>query len=415
MTFFESIRIALRSLSANKLRSALTMLGIIIGVAAVIALMALGRGAQNQIIASIQANGTNLLFISPGAIQQGGVSQGQGSAATLTLEDAYALKDAELAPAVAEVAPELNTQGQLTFQGQNTRVRVLGVTEPYAVVRNTNIADGEWISEGNVTARATVVVLGPTTAANLFGEGTAVGQSIKINGVPFQVIGVTVPKGGTGFGSQDDVAFVPITTMSARLFGGGRFRGQTNVSQISVQVTDSSQIKPATEQITEILRQRHRITFGDNDFRVTSLDDILNTITQAIGIFTLFLGGVAAISLVVGGIGIMNIMLVTVTERTREIGIRKAIGAKRRDILIQFLTESVVLSVTGGLLGISLGWAISRLISGIPLNGSTLTAVVDLDAVLLATTFSTLIGLLFGVYPAYRASNLNPIDALRYE
>jgi putative ABC transport system permease protein len=415
MNVFESVRIALRSLTANKLRAALTMLGIIIGVGAVITLMSIGRGAQASIVASLQANGTNLLFVSPGATNQGGVNQGAGTAATLTLEDANALKDSPDAPSVADVAPEFGTGAQLSYQGQNVRTRVTGVTPSYAPVRVVTMADGEWISDAEVTARSTVVVLGPTTAANLFGDGDPINQQIKINGVPFRVIGVTVPKGGTGFGSQDDVAFVPITTIFARLFAGGRFRGQTQVSNISVQVVDASQVQPAISQISDILRQRHRITFGDDDFRVTSLDDILKTLTQITDTLTVFLGGIAAISLVVGGIGIMNIMLVSVTERTREIGIRKAIGAKKRDILVQFLTEAVVLSVTGGLIGIAIGWGLSRLISGIPFGGSQLNAVVDLDAVLLATLFSTAIGLFFGIYPANRAASLNPIDALRYE
>ncbi len=415
MSIYESVRIALRSLAANKLRAALTMLGIIIGVGAVIALMSIGRGAQASIVSSIQANGTNLLFVSPGSTNQGGVSQGAGTAATLTLEDANALNDPVNAPSISDVAPEFGSFGLLAWQGQNTRTRITGVTPPYAAVRNVSVADGDWISDANVQARATDVVLGPTTAANLFGDAEPVGQSIRINGVPFRVIGVTVAKGGTGFGSQDDQAFMPITTLESRVVGGGRFRGQTIVSQISVQVVDSQSIQPAISQITDILRVRHHITFGDDDFRVTSLDDILKTLTQITDTFTIFLGGIAAISLVVGGIGIMNIMLVSVTERTREIGIRKAIGAKKRDILVQFLTEAVVLSVTGGLIGIAIGWGLSRVISGIPFGNSTLNAVVDLDAVLLATLFSTAIGLFFGIYPANRAASLNPIDALRYE
>ena len=413
MSITESIRIALRSLAANKLRAALTMLGIIIGVGAVIALMSIGRGAQAQILSSIQANGTNLLFVSPGSTNQGGVNQGAGTAATLTLEDANALRDPVSAPDIADAAPEFGSFGQLAWQGQNTRTRITGVTPSYADVRNVTVADGDWISDANVQARATVVVLGPTTAANLFGDGEAVGQSIRINGVPFRVIGVTAAKGGTGFGSQDDQAFAPITTVESRLTGGGRFRGQTVVSQISVQVTDAQAIQPAIDEITAILRERHHITFGDDDFRVTSLNDILATFTQAIGVFTLFLGGIAAISLVVGGIGIMNIMLVSVTERTREIGIRKAIGARKRDILVQFLTEAVVLSLTGGVIGIVVGWAVSRLISVI--SAGQINGLVDWDAVILATLFSTAIGLFFGIYPANRAASLSPIDALRYE
>jgi putative ABC transport system permease protein len=412
MNIWESVRIALRSLSANKLRSSLTMLGIIIGVGAVITLMSIGRGAQANIVNSIQANGTNLLFISPGSTNQGGVRTAAGSAATLTLEDMTALGNGD-APAVAHVAAENGTQGQLAWGSNNVRTRLTGVTTDYDVVRNVTIADGEWINEGYVTARSTVVVLGPTTAANLFGDTDPVGQSIKINGVPFRVIGVTVAKGGTGFGSQDDQGFIPITTLSARLEAGGRFRGQTQVSQISAQVGDASQIQEAIGEISDILRQRHRITTGDDGFRVTSLDDILKSLTAITDTLTIFLGGIAAISLVVGGIGIMNIMLVSVTERTREIGIRKAIGAKKRDILTQFLTEAIVLSITGGLIGITIGFILSRVITALS-NGS-INALVDIDSVLLATVFSTAIGLFFGIYPASRAAGLNPIDALRYE
>jgi putative ABC transport system permease protein len=266
-----------------------------------------------------------------------------------------------------------------------------------------------------LTANASVAVLGPTVAANLFGDGDPVGQSIKINGVPFRVIGVTAAKGGTGFGSQDDVVFVPLTTLSARLARSGTYRGQILVSTISVQVADSSQIQTAITQISEVLRERHQLTSGDDDFRVTSLDDILKTATQVTDTLTIFLGGIAAISLVVGGIGIMNIMLVSVTERTREIGIRKALGAKRRDILVQFLAEAMVLSIAGGGIGTLLGWGVSQLIKGVSLGSTTLSPVVSADAVLLATLFSTAIGLFFGIYPANRAASLNPIEALRFE
>jgi putative ABC transport system permease protein len=413
MNLTESVRIALRSLAANKMRSTLTMLGIIIGVGAVITLMSIGRGAQAQILGAVQSNGTNLLFVQPGSTQTGGVRTEAGTAATLTYEDALALKDPELAPSVAEVAPELGSAGQLQYQGQNTRTRLSGVTEAYAVVRNVNVANGEWINDGQVAGRSTVIVLGPTVASTLFGDADPVGQTIRVSGIPFRVIGVTEPKGGSGFGSQDDVGYVPLTTMSARLFGGGRFRGGTQVNTISVQVVEAAQIQPAIQQIGAILRQRHRLTTGDDDFRVTSLDEILKTLTQITDTFAIFLGGIAAISLVVGGIGIMNIMLVSVTERTREIGIRKAIGAKRRDILVQFLTEAVVLSVTGGSIGITVGISLALLISGIS-NGAV-NALIDLDSILLATLTSTAIGLFFGIYPASRAASLHPIDALRYE
>ena len=416
MTIWESMRIALRSLSSNKLRATLTMLGIIIGVGAVIALMSIGRGAQASIVASIQANGTNLLYVSPGSTSSSGVAQGPGSATTLTLADANAIANADDAPAVVAVAPEYSSGAQIVYQGTNTRSRATGVTASYAVVRNVSIADGEWISDENVTAKSLVAVLGPTTATTLFGDAEPVGQTIKVNGVAFKVIGVTVAKGGTGFGSQDDALFIPITTLESRLINSGQFRGQTVVSNISVQVADESQITAATTQIAEILRTRHNITTANDDFTITSQADILKTSTQTTDTLTMFLGGVAAISLVVGGIGIMNIMLVSVTERTREIGIRKAIGAKKRDILIQFLAEAMVLSMVGGLIGIGLGWGASQLVSGLSLTGgSTLKTVVDPDTVLLATAFSTAIGLFFGIYPANRAASLNAIDALRYE
>ncbi|MBI5879359.1 MAG: ABC transporter permease [Chloroflexi bacterium] len=411
MNFLESIRIALRSLAANKMRASLTMLGIIIGVGAVIALMAVGRGAQANIIGSLQSQGTNLLYVSPGSTSSGGVNQGAGSAATLTLEDATALNDPSLAPAVLAVAAEFGSNGQVAYQGQNTRTRVNGVTVSYSAVRNVSIAEGEWFTDEQMAAKTTVVVLGPTTATNLFGENDPVGQTIRINSLPFRVIGVTVAKGGTGFGSQDDVIYAPITTVMSRLASGGQFRGQANISTISVQVVDASQIQNAISQISAILRERHHLTTGDDDFRITSLDDILKTLTQVSDTLTLFLGGIAAISLVVGGIGIMNIMLVSVTERTREIGIRKAVGARKADILLQFLTEAIVLSIVGGLIGIGVGMAVAWALTA----SGTITAVVDLDSILLATVFSTAIGLFFGIYPANRAGSLNPIDALRYE
>ncbi len=415
MSIFESIRIALRSLAANKMRSALTMLGIIIGVGAVITLMAIGRGAQSSILSSIQANGTNLLYITPGSTTQGGVSQGAGSAATLTLADANALKDTVDSQVVADVAPEYSTMAQLRWQSQNTRSRVTGVTSSYAAVRNVSLTDGDWIADSDVSERSAVCVLGPTTAGNLFGDADVLDQQIKVNGIPCRVIGITLAKGGTGFGSMDDMVYMPITTLETRFMSSGQFRGQTVVSTISVQVTDSSQMQAATDQITEVLRERHNLTTGDNDFRITSQNDVIATLTQTTETLTIFLGGIAAISLVVGGIGIMNIMLVSVSERTREIGIRKAVGAKKRDILMQFMTEAVVLSVVGGMLGIAIGWGVAEVISGVTVGSSTLRAVVDPDTVLLATAFSTVIGLFFGIYPANRAASLNPIEALRYE
>jgi putative ABC transport system permease protein len=414
MNLAESIRIALRSLSANKLRSALTMLGIIIGVAAVIALMGVGRGAQHAIDTQINSLGTNLLFVSPGAANSEGVRQAQGSSQTLTYEDALALNDPQNLPAVAGVAPEVRAFGQVVYQGNNANTPIAGVTPDYQSVRNYNVQSGEFINQANITSRSLVAVIGANVASELFTGGEdPVGQTIRINNVPFRVIGVLESKGGSGFGNQDDQVLVPLTTAITRL-QRNRFGSGNVISQISVQVVDANQMDPATQQISEVLRQRHHIRYED-DFTIRSQQDILASANQITGVMTLFLGGVAGISLLVGGIGIMNIMLVSVTERTREIGIRKAIGATRQNVLGQFLTEATILSVLGGLIGISLGAGIARLISGLQAGTVTIQAVVAPDSILLATLFSVVVGLFFGIYPAYRAAQLNPIDALRYE
>jgi macrolide transport system ATP-binding/permease protein len=409
----QSTRMALRSVTANKTRSALTMLGIIIGVAAVIAMLSIGRGAQAAISSQIESIGTNLLFVRPGAAQQGGVRQEAGSAQTLTYEDSQSLVDL---PDVTAVAPEVDSFGQLVYQSQNSRTRVVGVTPEYLDVRNYTLAQGDFLSAANVTADSMVVVLGDTTTTNLFGDSTlAVGQNIRINGQSFRVIGVLASKGTTGFGSQDDVALVPLTTAQMRLFGANRVQGgQRSISSINIQIPSQSVSDQAVAEISQVLRDRHHVTFQD-DFTVSSQQDILNTANQVTGVLTLFLGGVAAISLLVGGIGIMNIMLVSVTERTREIGLRKAVGARKRDILSQFLTEAAFLSLVGGIVGIALGWGMSHLMGRVQLGNSTITPVVGADAVLLATLFSAAVGVFFGWYPAWRAAGLNPIDALRYE
>jgi putative ABC transport system permease protein len=329
------------------------------------------------------------------------------------LADAEALN---FAPSVIGVAPEVSGRAQVALLSQNANTRVVGATPEYLWVRNFELADGEFISQANVTARSTVVVLGSEVADTLFG-GTAgaVGQTIRLNGQPYRVIGVLASKGGTGFGSQDDQVLVPLTTAQTRLLGARRFGGSTSINVINVQVADTSLVDQATEEISAILRDRHRVLVGDEDFSVQSQQDILGAFTQVTDTLTLFLGGVAAISLVVGGIGVMNIMLVSVTERTREIGIRKAVGARRRDILYQFLVESAALSAVGGLIGIGLGWLISRLVGNVQLGNAAITPVVGLDVVLLATLFSTAIGLFFGIYPATRAAALEPVEALRYE
>ncbi|MBI5652162.1 MAG: ABC transporter permease [Chloroflexi bacterium] len=411
MTFFESLRIALRSLSANKLRASLTMLGIIIGVMAVIAMLSIGRGAQVAITSQITSIGTNLLYIRPGSTREAGVQTAQGSAATLTLEDAEALIGL---PNIVGVAPQVESFGQLAYLGNNTNGRVLGITPEYLDAMNTTLATGEFISDANVTTRAAVIVLGAGVATTLFDTADPIGQMVRVNNQNFRVIGVMEAKGGTGFMNVDSQVYVPLTTALSRLNRGGQFRGGNSVSVINVKITDASLQDAVVQDISNVLRERHRVQFQD-DFSIQSQQDILNTANQVTGTLTIFLGGVAAISLIVGGIGIMNIMLVSVTERTREIGIRKAIGARKSDIMVQFLTEAVILSFSGGILGILFGALIARLISGFQMGTTTLNTVVDLDAVLLAVIFSAGVGLFFGSYPANRAASLHPIDALRYE
>jgi putative ABC transport system permease protein len=414
MNIQENLRIAVQSLAANKMRSALTMLGIIIGVAAVISLMGVGRGASAAIDSQINSMGTNLLFVSPGSTSESGVRTAQGSAQTLTYEDALALNDPENLPAVAAVAPQVQAFGQVVYMGNNVNTQIVGVTADYGPVRNYTAEYGEFITDANVQAKSAVAVLGANVAAELFSDGQdPVGQTVRINNIPFKITGVLTSKGGSGFGNQDDQVLVPITTAMTRLSRNRSSSGNV-ISQISVQVVDSKQIDAAIEQIGAVLRDRHNIRYED-DFTIRTQQDMLESATAITGVLTIFLGGVAGISLLVGGIGIMNIMLVSVTERTREIGIRKAIGATRKNVLGQFLTEATVLSVLGGLIGVAVGAGIARLISGLSVGTMTLNPVINADSILLATLFSLGVGLFFGIYPAYRASSLNPIDALRYE
>ena len=415
-----SVRVALRALGANKLRTTLTMLGIIIGVSAVIALMSIGRGAQAQVTAQIQSLGTNLLFIRPGATKDQGVRTSAGNAATLTLDDSDAIATL---PNVVSTAPELGTGAQMLANGQNVNSRVTGVTDNYATVRNTNVAEGDWISKAQVDGRSSVVVLGDTVAKQLFPDSDPIGQNVRMSvggrtGTNFRVIGVTELKGGSGFGNTDDQVYVPITTVMARLFAQRTSRGAPNVSTVNVQVASEALMDDTVAQIGDLLRARHKV--AQDDFTIQSQQDFLNTFNQIAGTFTVLLGAIAGISLVVGGIGIMNIMLVSVTERTREIGIRKAVGARRRDILTQFLVEAIVVSVLGGAIGIAIGTGLAALISQVqvPGNGgapSNLQTQVGLDSVMLAFFVSAAVGLFFGIYPATRASRLNPIEALRYE
>ena len=404
---------ALENLNANKMRSMLTVLGIVIGVAAVIAMLSIGRGAQASITSRIESMGTNLIYVSPGSTSQGGVSSAAGSAGTLTLDDAEALASL---PDVEAVASQTSSFVQVVYQGQNTNTRLMGVTPGYEMVGSLTLEDGEFISESAQNARSLVVVLGSSVAEDLFGgTGGVVGQKVRLNGQPYKVIGVLASKGGTGFMNQDDQVFIPLSTALNRLVGGSRFRGSSVISQITVKASSAEAVDQVLENVTLTLRELHETVEGADDFTVTSQEETLDAATQVADTMTIFLGGIAGISLAVGGIGIMNIMLTTVTERTHEIGLRKAIGAKRKDILLQFLVESTVLSLLGGLIGVAFGWGIARLMGQVQFGGSTITPVVGLDSVLLATLFSMAVGLFFGIYPATRASRLQPVDALRYE
>lgn len=408
MSILPAIIEALQSLTANKLRSALTILGIVIGVAAVIAMLAVGNGAQNAITGSISGIGSNLLFVF-----SGNFSEEVRNPKPLTLGDAEALKDVFLAPSVENVAPVIQGDREVVYSGERTRSTINGITPEYEVVRNYSLLEGQFIDESHLLQRASVALLGPETADRLFGRRDGVtGLTIRIDGQPFRVLGVLQPKGGGAFGSQDDVILVPFTTAQTRLLRRSRDR----VDIIFVQATSAESVRSASDEVAQILRQRHRTQIGLDDFTVFTQEDFVQTARTITGVLTIFLGGIAAISLLVGGIGIMNIMLVSVTERTREIGLRKALGARRRDILIQFLTESSLLSFFGGIIGIGLGWLIAFVVGQIAAaNATDLTPVVGLDAILLATLFSTAVGLFFGIYPANRAANLEPVEALRYE
>jgi putative ABC transport system permease protein len=419
MSIYESIRVAIRALAANKLRGILTMLGVIIGVGAVITLMSLGRGAQAQITEQVQSLGTNLIFITPGAQrQQGNVRAAAGNAQTLSIDDATAITTDLAGGLIVGVAPERTVgNAQIILSGQNVQTRILGVTPEYESIRTAKVANGDFISQSHLDARSRVIVLGAGVAETLFGENDPVGQTVRVSvfgrtGTNMQVIGVMEAKGGS-IQNLDDQAFVPLTTVATRLMPARTARAAEMVSSITVQVASEDAVDDAIQQIADLLRRRHRV--AQDDFVVSSQRDFLAAINQITGMFTAFLGAIAGVSLLVGGIGIMNIMLVSVTERTREIGIRKAVGAKRRDILSQFLVEAIVVSVAGGIIGILTGTGISRAISQLDFNGQSIPSVVAPDAVILSFTVAAAVGLFFGIYPAMRASRLNPIDALRYE
>ncbi len=395
------------ALSANKVRSGLTMLGIVIGISSVIAMVALGQGAQSSIQSSIQSIGSNLIIVTPGTQRGPGftVSAGRGSAQTLTLEDANAIQSE--VSLVKAVSPEVARRYQITSRGQNTNTQVVGVTSAYPTVRNLEVSDGSFITDQNLRGASKVAVLGPTTRDDLFGQGAnPIGQTIRINRSDFKVIGVTKAKGGSGFSNQDDTIFVPLST-AQRFLSGDQY-----VTSISVAAQDSESTSAVQQQITELLLNRHHIANPQlADFSTLNQADIVATASSVTQTFTILLAAVAGISLIVGGIGIMNMMLTTVTERTKEIGLRKAIGAKKRDISLQFLAEAVTLTFIGGLVGIILGWGISF---GVRYFGILQTQV-TVSSILLAFGVSAAIGIIFGYYPAHRAAGLNPIETLRYE
>ena len=407
MTIIDIIQETYAALSANKIRSGLTILGIIIGISSVIAMTSIGQGAQNAIESSIQSIGSNLILISPGAQRGPGVqvSSGRGSAKTLTQSDADAI--AKNITEAQAVAPELSGRYQVTSRGKNTNTSIVGTTSAYPGVRNIQIDTGSFITDQHVRSLSKVAVIGPTTRDDLFGEGVdPIGQVVRIKGVEFKIIGVTKAKGGSGFGSQDDMIFIPLS--SAQRF----LAGDTYVTTISVQAKNAESMATIQEDITTLLLEQHHISDPTQaDFSTFNQADIVATASSVTSTFTILLAAVAGISLLVGGIGIMNMMLTTVTERTREIGLRKAIGAKKRDISKQFLVEAIMLTCTGGIVGIVLGWSLSFIITYL----GVLQTSVTLSSVLLAFGVSTTIGIVFGYYPARRAAGLNPIDALRYE
>lgn len=395
------------AVTVNKVRSGLTILGIVIGISSVIALVAIGNGAKGSIESSIQSIGSNLISVTPGAQRGVGqqVSAGQGSGRTLTQDDAEAVSAA--VSGIKAVSPELSRRYQVTAKGANTNVSVVGAVPDYLIVHNSEIEIGNFLSSENVNAASKVAVIGPTTRNDLFGADTdPTGQTIKINKMEFKVIGMTKPKGGTGFNNQDDMVFVPISTAQKYL------SGDAYVTSITISAQDAASMTEVQNQVTDLLLTRHKISDpAQADFTVLNQADILATAASVTGVFTTLLAAIAGISLLVGGIGIMNMMLTTVTERTREIGLRKAIGGKNRDIVLQFLSEAIMLTLIGGIIGTGLGWFLAWIVS----RFAAITTSVTLSSVALAFGVSAGIGLIFGYYPARRASRLNPIEALRYE
>ncbi len=412
MLFSENFKIALRALRANKMRSVLTILGIVIGVATVVALLSIGNGATASITSSIQSGGSNLLTVSPGRLQMGMASMGQSQQMSHLYYADFELLERTLTGRAESVVPVYQSSYQVTFGDESFSTTVSGVVEDHAQVRSFSMADGRFISEGDNKSHLRVAVLGDTVAADLFGSLSPIGKTISINGVKFEVVGLLESK-GAGLGSPDDIIFVPIETGYSKLFGDtANYNGRKTVNNILVSVTETDEMETVSAQITYILRRAHELKPSEEqDFNVLSQTDTLATLNSVTQTLTIFLGAIAGISLLVGGIGIMNIMLVSVTERTKEIGLRKAVGATKNQILTQFLIETVTLSLLGGIVGILLGVGIATAFSVMGLISSVITV----DSILMAFLFALAIGVFFGLYPALRAASLHPMVALRYE
>ena len=403
---FEIIIEGFQTLTLNKMRTGLAILGIVIGIGSVITLISLGQGSQQSIENQIQSLGSNLLTVSPSRQNSGGVMGQSGGVTSLVLADAKAIEEKFSNTLVNKVSPEYSNRSQVVASRNNSNVSVIGVYPTYAEIRKVTMDKGVFISDRDVSSMTKVAVLGPTTATDLFGETNPIGKTIKVGNQTLKVIGVTVSKGGSGFNNPDDMIYVPLTTAQKQIFG------RDNLTSIAVEAKTKEVMVQAQDEIGYLLLNQHKLNSPtDADFTIMSQNDLLNTVSQVTGTLTALLGGIAAISLLVGGIGIMNIMLVTVTERTREIGLRKALGAKKKTIITQFLIESILLTFIGGVIGMIFGITVSFLISKV----MNLAYVISLSSIALAMGVSSLIGIIFGLYPARKAANLQPIEALRYE